>query len=499
MGIIQRPITKKLSGDLHPDNNVNDKSILFVNELTREEEDMDKINKYIKTEHKGDFEVMPQCNCGSLSGPMLIVGNKVCLVCNSPATLRSEKPLKPIVYVRRPKGVAPLLLPYVWYMIMNLTKVGKFNTLLYMTNSSYTFKPVGGRKTLQHNEFLEELNKIGFERDYNYFVNNLGRILTGLVNMKYLVRNANAKSMIEHYDSHGHDFFVDNLYVLNKSLVVIDKNATGCYMDSRLKSTHNAIRSVIGIDISGLTPHQKGNKMSKFIDEISTFYAKYINERFNRKSGLWKKHVFNMKGVHISRAVIVSQAGVHDQERLGVPWTIGVALLEQFIVAKLLHRGFCMNEAKRIHHKYIHIYNEYIHDIIKEVIANTKHGKFFIMAQRFPTLTQASMMRLYFDDVDISPEDHAFRLSIIGVRGSNADFDGDNIHVLLLPDTISEESWEPFDYHYHIFNPMAYREMSGTLSLTAQTVMNYEGWIEGCAINENTDKVKEQNMWALFE
>ena len=82
MGIIQRPISKRNSGHLHPDNG-NDGSVLFVNDLTHEQEDMDKISKFIMTEHTGDFEIIPQCNCESLSGPMLLVSGKVCSLCNS--------------------------------------------------------------------------------------------------------------------------------------------------------------------------------------------------------------------------------------------------------------------------------------------------------------------------------------------------------------------------------------------------------------------------------
>lgn len=504
MGIIQVPISRERSGSLHPDNvDVEDKGILFVNRLTRSTEDMEKVTKYIKSEHDGDFEIMPQCTCGAVCGPYLKVSGIVCLICNTKATLRCEQSLKPILYLTRPIGVTKMILPNVWFMMMDLlsqTSSNPFNTLLYLTDTTYTYDGKNANRKRDHAKFLIELHEaVGPERGWNYFINNMGRILTGLANMKFLRNNPAGRYMVEYYHKHKDDFLVDNLYVIHKSLVVLDKNATGKYMDPKMKTSQIAILSMIGIDVmDGMNPTKRGNLVARFINNIAMFYSVYISKRFNSKKGLWKKHMFNMKGIHIARAVIISKVGPHEHSNIGIPWTIGVMLLEQFIVSKLLHMGYTMNEAKAIHHKYIHIYSKGLHDIVKQILADTPAGRMHIMFQRFPTLTQGSMLRMWFDDIKTNPKDHTFDLSILVVRSLNADFDGDYGHGGLLPDTLSAETWEPFDYHYNIMNPMRYRQISGNLSLSVQTIINYQTWREESFINACEDENKLNHMYELL-
>lgn len=493
MGIIQRPINKAESGSLHPDNvNKNDPEILFVNYLTESVEDVQRLDKAISTNHCGDFEVMPVCNCGALGGPYMLVGLEVCSKCNSRVELRGEKGMKPLVYLAKPEGIRKMMLPNVWFMIMDYIKVCKqnpFNTLLYLTNSRYTYSPVGDKRKKDHAAFMKELlSTVTFERDFNYFCRNIVRILTQICSMSSFKNNPKSAHMMAYIHRYKADIFVNNLYILHKSLIILDSNATGKYMDIRLRSVQCAIRDVTGIDTEGLTVLEKGNRVSRFINDMALFYNIYIQKRFQRKKGLWKKHIYNMKGIHIARAVIISQAHVHIHNRIEVPWTCGVVLLEQFIIAKLLDLNYTMNEAKQIHHKYTHNYSPDIHAIVKEIISESPDGKMWCMVQRFPTLSKASLLRMYFDDIKINPKDNSYAFPIQCVKGPNADYDGDAMHILLLPDQISKDSWEGFDYHYHIVDGMRYRRMSGTLGLSVQTVINYSGWLSESEINESTDQ-----------
>lgn len=489
---MQRVVSREFDGVLHPDNvNRNDKSKLFLNNLSSEEEDRTKLTAHLISYLQEDFEAIQSCQCGNLKKKLTLQIDEKCIYCNTTPMLRADRDLEPTLYLDRPVGIVKLMLPNVWGMFANLFMVRSFNLLLHLCDTNSTEKVPDNIKA--------ELAGFKYKRGYNYFINNLGYMLYNLSQFKHVRVKEEAKNIMPFYDRYKEDFLVDKLYMMNKQLVPIEESSTGKYFHHMFTAEQDAARGVDGIDVQNLSVAAKCNRVARFTNAMSGFYQEYMAKMFEGKKGVWKKHVFNTRGVYIIRAVTISKAGIHDLNKIDIPWTLGVVSLEQFITSKMIRdHYYTMNEAKTKFNKCIHNYCPFIHKLVKEIIAETPDERFYVMVQRFPTLTQESFVRSWFNGIGTNPQVHAIGYSDLALRGMNLDFDGDNLHVSILWDTLSVDSWSNYEYHNTILSKMEHRKMSSNLALTVQTVINYSGWKDTSPINECVDEDKIEEMELEF-
>jgi len=488
MGIMLR--VPKRGSARHPDTvDLKDSSKLFINELTNSLEDRERLETFLMTEHQGDMDVVPTCHCKLTKADISSTMGTICPSCGDEVSLRSDKKVEPILYVHKPKGITSLITPNVWYMIRDLAAKGTFNTLLYMTDPTYRDKA--------NPEYMDELNSLKFERSYNYFIENIEYMIGLILKLKHVRKKEGAKTIMKFCRTYKNDFMVSNLYTMNKSLVIVESNSTGKYMFPALGTMQNSVKGMVGIDVSSIPVSERENRTARFIDKLATFYYTYTKTMFSKKKGLWKKHVFNVKGVHTYRSVIVSIAGPQIYNQVTIPWTIAVKLMETYIISKLIRRGYTIGEAKEYHHNHLHVYSDKMYSILKELISDRPDGRIYLLTQRFPTLSTASMIRVWFNDVITNPAVHAIGYPLLIVAGPNADYDGDEMHNTLLYDQSMVDSMEGLEYHYNIIDRTSYRSLSSNLTIPTPALINFSSWYEDSNLLQSTVE-EDNNMFDLY-
>ena len=131
--------------------------------------------------------------------------------------------------------------------------------------------------------------------------------------------------------------------------------------------------------------------------------------------------------VHFSsRAVISSNTGVHKYDELWIGWGHGVTMLGLHLTNKLMRQhGMSPNQAEALLKEYTAKYHPLLDQLFQELINESRDKGLWCIFERNPSLSRASTQRMKITRIKTDPNDPTITLSILAVKGFNADFDGD--------------------------------------------------------------------------
>ncbi len=125
------------------------------------EKEKNALNKLIYTKYSSDLlSNLPSCECGEVAGEYNV--GLVCPVCNTKVTPPIEQELEPIVWMRAPNGVAPLINPIVWTMLNRKFTRSGFEILRWICDTTY--KP-----QVKVPKVMEAVQELEIPRGYNNF------------------------------------------------------------------------------------------------------------------------------------------------------------------------------------------------------------------------------------------------------------------------------------------------------------------------------------------
>lgn len=365
------------------------------------------------------FSNEPHCECGKITGGYNL--GIVCPKCHTAVSEMFSKELIPRVWLRHPNGVALLINPLVWTMLSFKFTVSGFNLIEWLCNTDYS--PPGSTPT----ELLEEVRELGIQRGYNFFVNNFFHILEHLYSLKRW-----AKTRGDHLYKLIHEqkecVFSTHLPLPNKALLIKEDTNVGPFIDQMVVSIINAIQMIRSIDTptSQLSIRQRENRTVKTLAQMAEFYYESYHQLFAKKAGLIRRHACGTRGHWTSRAVISSNTRPHAYDELELSWGQAVTIFTVHLKSKLFRMGYTPNEAAALLYHYTNEYNPLIDQLLQELIAETAGQRGFSgIFVRNPSLSRASTERMRITKVKTDPQDQTTSLSILSVKGYNADFDGD--------------------------------------------------------------------------
>lgn len=387
---------------------------IFLNDLssvtTAEKEYIDRLTMttYTKTDV---FSNRPSCECGRTTD-----GANLGSICRNCGTVVSElfsQDLYPRVWIRNPKGVAPLINPMVWTMLTKHFEKGKFNLVEWLCNTDY--QPLGDRP---HDE-LEELARLGVQRGYNNFVNNFEMYFDALSSLRGF-RNDDLRTLLDKY----RDCVFSNYIPLpNKALLIHEDTAVGGFIDDMVIDIVDAIKTIRSIDtpLTVMSTRQKENRTVKTISKIAGYYYRTYHEMLAKKPGLIRKHIFGTRCNWAGRAVISSNTDDHKYDEILIGWCQGITLFALHLKNKLFKRGYSPNESTELLQAHTKRYSPLIAELFDELFAEARDKCFYCMFVRNPTLGRGSTQRMRIPNVKRDPTDITFSLSILSVVGYNAD------------------------------------------------------------------------------
>lgn len=469
------------------------KEPVIINDLSgATEEDKSYIDNLISMRFNSDLlSNEPSCECGDTkSGYNLGV---VCTNCNTPVRELFDQPLEPLVWMRSPKGVSKLINPMVLSQLSDKFSKGGFNIIEWLCNTDY--QPSANKP-----KEIEELLRLNVVRGYNNFVENFDTYIEILFSLSEFKPKKNKEETLQRLLKENRSALM-SWYVPfpNRSILIIENTDVGVWIDPILVGAIDAIKTISSIDtiLSNFTPRQKENRTAKTLFLLARFYSEVYHDILASKNGLFRKNIFGTREHFTARAVITSNTKAHAYDELHLSWGAAITMFEVHLMNKLIKKNYTPNEGVALLQETVYKYNPFVDSQLKEIIFEAPGHAIPCLFQRNPSLTRASAQRMRITHVKTDPNDPTITLSILSVRGFNADFDGDQMNLTLLNDNASATEALALAPHKNMYDLNEPRTLSRIASIPKPVISTIANWLSHDADINDHDINKQNKMQSI--
>ena len=459
-----------------------DRAIIVNDFDTRDEVDNQALNDLLYTEYEGDMlDTKPKCDCGALHGEHN--RNMRCKICGTVVTTVTEMALESTLWMRVPEGVHSFISPQAWSILNATFKHRGISLIHYICDSGYKPASVAGKRALATDDKIAELNKLGWKRSLNFFIENFDMIIQTLFDMKF-VKPVRKMEVVQQFITENKAvFFPKYLPIPNRAIFITEKTQLGQnalkYVDHVMFHGIDAVRTLMSIysSISPITQRSKELRTVKVINEFSQYYNAYIKENIASKPGMWRKQVFGARLDRSGRAVITSLTTPHQYDELHLPWGLSVMMFKTHITNKLLKRGFTPNECEEFIMKHTKMYHPLMDQIFNELISESPKGKLGIIIQRNPTLERGSAQLMYVTQIKTNPKIYSISISILAIKAMGADFDGDEENLALASDKVEHDMFSRLAPHLGVMDASSPFKVSNNVGIPGPIISTIGNWM----------------------
>ncbi len=445
---------------------------IIVNDLVNSTvEQKEKLNSTILTAYSSDLlSNVPTCECGRITGEYNV--GIVCNECGS-AVSNPHGNLESFVWLRAPNGVRALINPTAWMMLSKYFTKGGFNLINWLTSDTY-------KTDAKEPDFLPIVKSFGFQRSLNYFIDNFDTIMEALMNLRVFKKNVVESKLDEFIKRYRHCIFSQYIPLPNKTLLVLEETNSGAYIDPINIVALNAIHTLVGIDseLSNFSQKQKERRTVACIDRLADFYLEYYKQTLATKEGIFRKHVFGTRSHFSFRAVISSLTDVHQYDEIHIPWGVAINVLKLHLTNKLMATGMNPNQINGFLYAHADRYNPLLDSLFNELINEAPNGGISCVLNRNPSLQRGSCQALRITKVKTDPKIPTISMSILIVKGFNADFDGDALNCTLSLDANIEEAMKNLAPHKSSFSLEDHKSISSNLLHPKPFVSTIANWLD---------------------
>lgn len=459
--------------------------INYVRDTTADEKKA--FNELIYSMFEGDvMDNIPTCGCTMPTVGRCNLG-VICKNCGQPVRAQNATGIESLLWIQTPEGCAPMINPGVLDKLSKHFTRNNFNIIRYLIDTSY-------RVECKIPGLLLYLEEKGIKPNYRYFYENYDYVITTLLEHKLFRRKRNQveENAIEIFlRMYRSVTFCDHVPLPNKTMLVIEENATGVYREKSIEKSIDAMRTVAGIDLAvkGLKPRIKENRIVKALFLLIDFVDEYINDCVRGKSGAIRKQVIAARSHFSYRAVIVSITDPHDYEALYMPWTAATSMLRLHLANKLKKLGMTQREAVAFIDEHAQKYHPLLDRLFKELIAESPYKGIPCLFVRNPSQMRGSIQRFFITQVKTDPTDPTTSISVLAISSPNADFDGDACAVMMLMDNQMTELMYAFAPHQNVLDVGEYRQMTSAMVITKPVTSSINHWYR---LGEEEEPSQEQ-------
>lgn len=436
-------------------------------------EDREALVKLIRTDVEGDtLNIVPRCGCGHYNS--IKYKGLRCPECTDLCVPITEQPIESRVWIRSPKGVAPLMNPTFWLILSKALTTSKFSPLDWLADKNYTGKDVNKGKYLVENQRMIDA---GFQRGYNNLHANFPQYMNVLLDMGYTNKLVSEKlrGLLENF---GHLVYSDYLPLPNKLVFLTEKTSVHIYADSNIKHALEAAVIVSSIDENDpdMSIKVKETRAIKIINCLAGYAALQFTNTLGGKPGLFRKEILGSRMKWAGRSVISSISGVHDYDEIHLPWGYSIGLFKTHLTNKLRKRGWTSVEIDTFLIRHSTKYHPLIEALFKELMAECDLPGLPCILQRNPSLARGSSQCFFITKVKTDVSDITIGMSVLTLVAPNADFDGDSLNNWILLDYTMYKYVARLAPHTNVFDLNSVRTTSNTVKLqtpTTETIYNY--------------------------
>jgi len=159
-------------------------------------------------------------------------------------------------------------------------------------------------------------------------------------------------------------------------------------------------------------------------------------------------------------------------------------LFRVFLESKLMRLGYTHNECVRFIYENTLKYHPLLDQLFQELIAEGfgvapdtgARGGIPIILQRNPSLQRGSAQCLRITQIKTDPRDNSIGMSVLVLAGANADFDGDALNLIVIPDERMYQSFRRLEPHLTSLDLRRPWAISGNLKMPAPVTISMVNW-----------------------
>lgn len=475
-------------------------------------------SRLIKTEISGsNFVSTPKCDCGNLHTQYDADKGNVCPKCNTVCIKRLHQDIRERCWIRAVNPAIGFIHPTLWMCFIStfssftLTKSSPLKTydlLAWMCDPYYRPIQSPSKSNLKVQEFLE--NEIGFKRGLNNFIMGFDGLMRRLlepdvfyrIQSTMLNRKGNKVDQamkiederqwwLLFVERHRDKFFPKHLPLISDQLIITEEMNDEKQIDGIFLGMIDAAKTI-------LSAYAQSNRRN--VERIVTtrmvnanrlhaiFNFEFRREILFPKSGIIRSKNNRTRASYSGRATITATPYGHDYDTCVTPWRWTVNLLYLDILNKLLHKhDKTPYQALELIDLALNSYDEFIHEIIRELIAEAPGKGIMLVPLRNPTLVRLSVWVMYMTDVKTDVNDGSISISNLVIKQANADYDGDQIMVLMPRDNVMRRYAHQFRPALSLMSRTKINTVSGKLTLHAEVIANQNGFIAATVTDNEWD------------
>jgi len=446
------------------------------------------LNRLIFDRYEGDsLNILPSCNCGHLIGGQY--EGIECPECETICQSTMDRPLESLIWLKAPTGITRLMNPTAWIMLSDALTVSNFNMLEWFCDPSY--KPTG-----KFHPKFQKLDSYKFERGLNYFYENFDKIMDAIFSLRiHKLSGPDGDDIVHWVRMNRNSIFCEYLPMPSKVGFVVETGGAGTFIDKTITLAVDALRTIIGIEnpVVPLTGFRRQARATRAIKTLAEYYLKFFKDTLGGKPGIFRKHVFGGRIHYSGRAVISSISEPHDYEELHLPWSLSVQLFKTHLTNKLLRGSedrepMSPNQIERLLRESTLQYNEIIDNLFKELIREAPHKGIPCLFQRNPSLARGSAQQLFITKVKTDVRVTTISFSTLCLKAPNADYDGDEMNLMLILDKVMYVRLSRMAPHLGAFDLGEPRKLSGNLAIPAPVVATIANYLDHPDQYEGGDK-----------
>lgn len=419
------------------------------------------------------IEVSASCECGHMDEAYDL--GVVCSNCSTPVVSTASQPIVPSMWMRAPEGVRSMISPELLIMLLGHMQGKEFNFLAYFMDTTYQFdaNTISSRET---DRKVKRLLQQNIPRGLNYFIDNFDAIIKFCMDCGII--GTGKHEFYEFLVQNKHALFPTAIPIPTKLCFVVESTTSGSYIDKPIGPAIDAALTMGGIQHSPipLKPITVQNRTAKALLLMATFHENYNKQRIAQKPGLVRRHVLGGRLNFTARAVITSISAPHRYDELHIPWGVACQLFKYHILNKLKRQGMTTMEALGFLYSNVLQYNDRLNSIFLELIAEAKEIGPAATFHRNPTLQRGSTQQFFITKIKTDLTDNSISMSVLCLKAPNADFDGDQLNLTLMPDNYLTDATERIAPHTWVLSIDDPHEISGNLELqgpVVETIVNY--------------------------
>lgn len=455
---------------------------VFANDLdVSTQQGREQLQKLLIKRYEGDaLNILPTCHCGCLTGGRNLLA--ICGTCGTACLPPLEQPMESLIWIRPPEGIKSFINPSAWTFLSRAMTTSGFNLLEYLVNPGY--KPAG-KTPLKLPQFMQH----GYERGINSFYDNFDAIMETIFKLKLVKDVGPTRSDYQDWIRMYRDrIFSKYLPLPSNASFVIESSSNTDYLDKTIGLAIDAMWEIISVDNSSmpLTDYRKQVRVADAMGKLAEYYSEFEDKTLGKKKGIFRKHIFGGR-VHFSaRAVISSITDPHRYWEIHTPWSLSLQLLKIHITNKLFKRGLTPNEIEALFRDYAMMYHPLLDEVMEELIREAPDQRLPVVFQRNPTLHRGSAQALYITKVKKDPRIVTISFSVLVLSAANADFDGDELNMMLILDKKMHDRLKRLEPKFYAFDSGAPNQISGHLKIPSPVVSTIANWMhEGEGLDDD--------------